>query len=524
MPVSAFIHRLKTGAFVGTLIQILTKKAYVCSKRIKGLKLCGFAGKMTMLTLLMFLMIGGVELNPGPFGYDDQLENVANRIQNSISGLEQKMMFRLNTIEDNQRSITENIKSLTLENRELKNDVQFLMEKCGYLENQSRRNNLVFDGIPRPYDRHESWEECEKIVCEVIYQGIGISNDVNIEIERAHRLNSRAIIAKFKCFKQKSLILSRAKNRRHSYRFSRVFVNEDFSERVKQKRAELSHVQRDLRQQGLRSTMRFDKLFSGDTVYTVDSDLRVHEGRRRGRLQDRLHDGYGYQDFTGSDNYGNHGVSYGGPSAESCPGMGDTGNGQRHGYYDDSHREQDISSHTQVSGVDVGSPQGQSFQASSNPSSGVGNVTPPGNILPLDTSRDSQRSSGNTRRPGSVGRARGVVKNTGLASDNQDATPLRGFGRGSPGSHSLGHGDRNSLPGQFDNAQTNSSALVARNDQIRDQNSTNQGTGINNDMHGGKTVNNFGKGTNSESRVTRSQSGTRQASLLDYGNMHATNK
>ena len=537
MPVSAFVHRLKTGVFVGTLIHILTRKAYICSKRIRGLKLCGFAGKMTLLTLLIFLMIGGVELNPGPSGFDDQLENVAYRIQNSISGLEQKMMSRLNTIEDNQRSITENIKSLTHENRELKNDVQFLMDKCDYLENQSRRNNLIFDGISRSYDRHESWEECERIICEIIYQGIGIHSDINIEIERAHRLNSRSIIVKFKSFKQKSLILSKAKNLRHSYRFSRVFVNEDFSERVKQKRTELFHVQRDLRQQGIRSNLRFDKLFSGDAVYTVDNELRVHQGRRWGRFQDRFNDGtrnngvgqdFAYPDGsqhqgpTGGHDYGHYGAAYGGSGTASYSGMGDTGNRQGH-HDDDSHQDPDTSTHSNVSGVEVRSPQGHTQQATSNQqtdnlaTSGVEHSTPAQCSSPSDTERGSLQLSGTARRPGSSGRGRGD-----RVLSNQNTTPLRGFGRGTPGDQ--GHvSDRSTLRGQFDNAEENSRTLA---NQTGSQKTTEKDSGIRSGTQGGKTFNNIDKGANlgDTNRVLRSQAVTRQSSILDFNNIPTSNK
>ena len=59
-----------------------------------------------------------------------------------------------------------------------------LEDRVDYLENQSRRNNIVIYGVPE--EGRESWEDSEDIVRRVVYQ-IGIELEYR-DIERAHRV------------------------------------------------------------------------------------------------------------------------------------------------------------------------------------------------------------------------------------------------------------------------------------------------------------------------------------------------
>ena len=63
--------------------------------------------------------------------------------------------------------------------------VGVLGSKCDSLENQSRRNNLLFFGFPAVPAGTEHWDECERKVKEASKEGMGITED--ILIERAHR-------------------------------------------------------------------------------------------------------------------------------------------------------------------------------------------------------------------------------------------------------------------------------------------------------------------------------------------------
>ena len=63
-------------------------------------------------------------------------------------------------------------------NRQLRN-------KLDNLDGQSRRNNVIVQGIPES-EGNETWAECEEAVKNCLQQDMGLDED--IRIERAHRL------------------------------------------------------------------------------------------------------------------------------------------------------------------------------------------------------------------------------------------------------------------------------------------------------------------------------------------------
>ncbi|PSN46474.1 hypothetical protein C0J52_06876, partial [Blattella germanica] len=65
---------------------------------------------------------------------------------------------------------------------EVERKLDTLTNTVDYLENQSRRNNIVIYGVPE--EGRETWEESEEIVRRVVYQ-IGVDLEYR-DIERAH--------------------------------------------------------------------------------------------------------------------------------------------------------------------------------------------------------------------------------------------------------------------------------------------------------------------------------------------------
>ena len=132
--------------------------------------------------------------------------------------------------------------------------------KLDYLENQSRRSNVIIDGIPDV--KSESWSDAEIKVKNVFTNHLKIDPKL-IEIERAHRVGKydptgrpRSIVAKLLRFKDKEEIFKRSKN----LRGTNFYINEDFSESVRQKRKELLPQLKAERQKGNIAYLKFDKL------------------------------------------------------------------------------------------------------------------------------------------------------------------------------------------------------------------------------------------------------------------------
>ena len=137
--------------------------------------------------------------------------------------------------------------ALRSDNQDLRGTVNYLTEKCDYMENQSRRNNLVFTGFAWVRECFESWEDCESKVKAYMKEGMGTTG--RLEIERAHRVE-KAIVVRFLSYKQKMLVLTNARKLKTSNGYDNIYVKEDFSETLQKKHQALMTLQRELRQKG----------------------------------------------------------------------------------------------------------------------------------------------------------------------------------------------------------------------------------------------------------------------------------
>lgn len=128
-----------------------------------------------------------------------------------------------------------------------------------YLENQSRRSNIIIDGVPE--EKGENWEMSEMKVQEILGKKLGL-NVKDIEIERAHRVGKfdesrpRQIVVKLLRYKDKQMIQSQAKK----LKGTRIYINEDYSDLIKKKRKELMPELRAAWERGDSAVLRYDKL------------------------------------------------------------------------------------------------------------------------------------------------------------------------------------------------------------------------------------------------------------------------
>ena len=131
-------------------------------------------------------------------------------------------------------------------------------DKMEYLEGQSRRNNLVFEGIQEAPG--ETWAETEEKVKKVLAEKLQLQRE--IEVERAHRTGkpggdrTRPIVVKFLRHKDRSAILQRTK----LLKGSKIFINEDFTDTVRRTRKELMPELRAARERGDIAYLRQEKL------------------------------------------------------------------------------------------------------------------------------------------------------------------------------------------------------------------------------------------------------------------------
>ncbi len=150
-------------------------------------------------------------------------------------------------------------KALQVDIMKICDSLLVLTDKLEYLEGQSRRNNLVIDGIIETPG--ETWTEAEEKVKKIFAEKLQLQR--SIEVERAHRTGKplmgerpRPIVVQFLTHKDRSAVLQRAKN----LKGTKIFINEDYTDTVRQKRKELIPKMRAAQERGGIAFLRYDKL------------------------------------------------------------------------------------------------------------------------------------------------------------------------------------------------------------------------------------------------------------------------
>jgi len=189
------------------------------------------------------------------------VESTNKRIDDFISSITKDVADFKTSLEHTQAQVDDIIKYATKSQIEgIENCLVSLRDKVDDLENRSRRNNLCFEGIEES-GRHETWDESEKIIKDLINDKLELNAD-EIQIERAHRVGkpkghkSRTIIAKFLNYKDREQIL---KSRRQ-LKGTSITIREDYSDLVAEKRKNLVPQMLEARRNGKIAYLRHDKL------------------------------------------------------------------------------------------------------------------------------------------------------------------------------------------------------------------------------------------------------------------------
>ena len=116
-----------------------------------------------------------------------RVDSFMYKITNELSDLRHALEFTQGGV-DVMRKTFANQATTCIEIEKKMTEIQICVSKLesqvDYLENQSRRNNLRFEGIAE--NQRESWSETESKIREVLKTKMKF-DDSKIEIERAHR-------------------------------------------------------------------------------------------------------------------------------------------------------------------------------------------------------------------------------------------------------------------------------------------------------------------------------------------------
>ncbi|GAA6080007.1 uncharacterized protein LOC124389821 isoform X1 [Tachysurus ichikawai] len=189
-------------------------------------------------------------------GTNKRLDGVIRDVQELKTSLEftQHMMEEMKS---GHKETEAKIKSFENDIINLKRDIDGMFSKLDYIENQLKRKNLAIDGITD--DKEESWSGLEQKVQHMFSNNLGL--DGKIETERVQRIGQyqeggrpRRVMVNLLRLKDKLRILSSAKK----LKGTNIYINEDFSGAVLQRRRELWPKLKAARAQGEKAILRSD--------------------------------------------------------------------------------------------------------------------------------------------------------------------------------------------------------------------------------------------------------------------------
>ena len=208
----------------------------------------------------------------------EKLASMDSKFESKLDALREEMTTAYNKVGAEVQGLREEVEelrsentSLRAENHDLRQRMDNVDAKLDDLECRSRRNNLLFHGLPRP--PNESPEECEQTVREFLTDSLEMAGDM--QFDRVHRTSDKAnapVIARCTVYKDKTAIM-KAKSKLRG-KDSRVFIGEDFSARVRQIRKQLTPHLKDARNAGKRAVMVFDHLLIDGKRFVLTADGR----------------------------------------------------------------------------------------------------------------------------------------------------------------------------------------------------------------------------------------------------------
>ena len=238
------------------------------------------------------LKAGDVETNPGPgndsnlkqtrlqslqaskmahsqeqFSIKDVMEKLGSfeaRVSSQLSDLTEDVKTFRNEVAELRGEVT----SLKAENQKLTDMVHRLERRADDQECRSKRNNLLFYGMPR--GPGETSDKCEKAVIDLVSGSLGLSD--TIQFDRVHRLSDKAdspIVARCTFYKDRIAILKAKKNLSPN---SDISIGEDFSVRVRDIRKALIPHLKAAKAQKKKATLVFDHLLIDNKRYYLGED------------------------------------------------------------------------------------------------------------------------------------------------------------------------------------------------------------------------------------------------------------
>lgn len=215
----------------------------------------------------------------------DELKEMFKQIQKDMAAQRQDMDKMKDNIIQEIQQISNNInekfnclekKTLEMENR--LEEQQNLIEK---LDQQLRRKNVVFFGVP---ETERNYRELEKIILSIINENMNLSYG-DIQIESVRRMGKKGTTVRpvSVTMSTQGHKIELLKNK-HKLSKTTVYVKEEFSQKILQKRKALQEEIRIRKDQGEKVVLRYDKII---TLNSNNNNKNIISPRKRHEDGDR---------------------------------------------------------------------------------------------------------------------------------------------------------------------------------------------------------------------------------------------
>lgn len=251
-------------------------KVFVSAKAGSNNNECKCAVIVAAAIISILLIIGNVEINPGPTsgsksGSDNNndIKDFMIQINDRMNGMSEQLRIILSQNEEvraGHKELVEANKVLDGKIAGVKSDVNLVKYSYKEYEKEVRRNNLVIFGVDElGYERNI--DTCY-IVLDILakFCGMNISENVVNNAYRLGRGRRRPIILKLNNFFVKEHILENV----YKLKGSKIVIENDYTKEVREVRKCLVNFMKKARQQGMRASISHDKLRINGRFYDLE--------------------------------------------------------------------------------------------------------------------------------------------------------------------------------------------------------------------------------------------------------------
>ena len=202
-------------------------------------------------------------------------------LEKSVSDLNARLDDVNTSILNGKTEVKElNVRLATAEaqNLKLQKDVHDMKSKILYLESQSKRKNLIIDGLED--SENETWDDCEQLVLKFFEDELNLED---IQVDRVHRNGQfgagkkpRTVVVNFCSYKDRQLVWQN----RYEARDKSIRIYEDYPSEISANRRLLWPIYKAAKnsQDYKNVSLKLDKLWIDGKMYTTERLKNLPEG------------------------------------------------------------------------------------------------------------------------------------------------------------------------------------------------------------------------------------------------------